>query len=110
MIGICPTWCRLRRGGACFGPDREIDQAVSHAHVAERICSPNRTGNQSSHLQRVGSRALGQYPRDMRDPEDMRAHTPAWYEDCSKGWDAKTHMSKNYERTCRRMAHERINC
>jgi hypothetical protein len=29
-----------------------IDQAVSHAHVAERICSPNRTGNQSSHLQR----------------------------------------------------------
>lgn len=57
----------------------------------------------------VGSRALGQYPRDMRDPEDMRAHMQAWYEDCSKGWDAKTHMSKkDYERTCRRMAHERI--
>ena len=51
----------------------------------------------------VGTRALGQYPNDMR------AHMQAWYEDCRKGWDAKTHMSKkDYERTCRRMAHERI--
>ena len=32
----------------------------------------------------------------------------AWYEDCRKGWDAKTHMSRrDYDRTCRRMAHER---
>ena len=51
----------------------------------------------------VGSRALGQFP------EDMRAQMGAWYEDCRKGWDAKTHMSKkDYERTCQRMAHERI--
>jgi len=33
----------------------------------------------------------------------------AWYEDCRHGWDAKTHMSKkDYQRTCRRMAHERV--
>jgi hypothetical protein len=39
----------------------------------------------------------------------MRAQMGAWYEDCRKGWDAKTHMSKkDYERTCQRMAHERI--
>lgn len=48
----------------------------------------------------VGSRALGQ---------DVRAQMHTWYEDCRKGWDAKTHMSKkDYERTCRRMAHERV--
>ena len=51
----------------------------------------------------VGSRALGQHP------PDLQAHMHSWYEDCRKGWDAKTHMSKkDYERTCRRMAHERI--
>ena len=51
----------------------------------------------------VGTRALGSYP------QDMRAQMKAWYEDCRKGWDAKTHMSKrDYESTCRRMAHERI--
>jgi hypothetical protein len=39
----------------------------------------------------------------------MRAHMQAWYEDCRKGWDTKTHMSKkDYERTCRRMAQERV--
>jgi hypothetical protein len=51
----------------------------------------------------VGTRALGEFPKDMRD------HMQAWYQDCRRGWDAKTHMSKkDYERTCRRMAHERI--
>jgi hypothetical protein len=51
----------------------------------------------------VGTRALG------ASPKDMHARMNAWYEDCRKGWDAKTHMSKkNYDRTCRRMAEERI--
>ena len=51
----------------------------------------------------VGTRALGAHPKDMR------TRMNAWYEDCRKGWDAKTHMSKkDYDRTCRRMAHERI--
>ena len=51
----------------------------------------------------VGTRALGAYPKDMR------TRMNAWYEDCRKGWDAKTHMSKKeYNRTCRRMAQERI--
>ena len=57
----------------------------------------------SSSTKGVGSRSLGQ------SPKDLRSHMQAWYEDCRKGWDAKTHMSKkDYERTCRRMAHERI--
>jgi len=39
----------------------------------------------------------------------MQARMKAWYEDCRKGWDAKTHMSKkDYDHTCRRMAQERI--
>jgi hypothetical protein len=39
----------------------------------------------------------------------MHTRMNAWYEDCRKGWDAKTHMSKKeYNRTCRRMAQERI--
>jgi len=56
-----------------------------------------------SSAQDVGTRALGQ------SPQELRAHMHAWYEDCRKGWDAKTHMSRrDYDRTCRRMAHERI--
>jgi hypothetical protein len=51
----------------------------------------------------VGTRALGQYPKEIH------ARMNAWYEECRKHWDAKTHMSKrDYESTCRRMAHERI--
>jgi hypothetical protein len=51
----------------------------------------------------VGTRALGQYPKEMH------ARMNAWYEDCRKHWDAETHMSKrDYESTCRRMAHQRI--
>jgi|SoiMethySBSTD1v2_1073268.scaffolds.fasta_scaffold389217_2 hypothetical protein len=57
----------------------------------------------SSSSKGVGSRALGQYP------QDMRARMRAWYDDCRKGWDHSTHMSKrDYERTCHRMARERI--
>src|SRR5215813_4904307 len=56
-----------------------------------------------SSAQGVGTRAIGQ------SPQDLRAHMLAWYEDCRKGWDAKTHMSRrDYDRTCRRMARERI--
>jgi len=51
----------------------------------------------------VGTRALGSLP------QDLRAQMKAWYEDCRKGWDVSTHMSKrDYASTCRRMAHERI--
>jgi hypothetical protein len=58
---------------------------------------------QSSSSKGVGTRALGQYPNDMK------ARMDTWYEDCRKGWDAKTHMSKKeYDRTCRRMAQERV--
>jgi hypothetical protein len=58
---------------------------------------------QSSSSKGVGTMALGQYPKDMK------ARMNTWYEDCRKGWDAKTHMSKKeYDRTCRRMAQERV--
>src|SRR5215510_8366404 len=58
---------------------------------------------QSSSSKGVGTRALGQYPKDVK------ARMNTWYEDCRKGWDAKTHMSKkDYDHTCRRMAQERI--
>jgi len=57
----------------------------------------------SSSTKGVGTRALG------ANPKDMQARMKAWYEDCRKGWDAKTHMSKkDYDHTCRRMAQERI--
>jgi hypothetical protein len=57
----------------------------------------------SSSTKGVGTRALGAYPKDTQ------ARMTAWYKDCRKGWDAKTHMSKkDYDRTCRRMAEERI--
>src|SRR5690349_6550493 len=49
----------------------------------------------------VGTRALGH-------DEALRTRMHTWYEDCRKGWDRSTHMTKkDYERTCRRMANER---
>jgi len=44
------------------------------------------------------------------DPvKDIHAQTEAWFKDCKQGWDAATHMSRrDYERTCLRMAQERI--
>ena len=51
----------------------------------------------------VGTRALGQ------NDQDLRARMDAWYKDCRSSWEATTHMSKkDYERTCQRMARERI--
>jgi predicted component of type VI protein secretion system len=41
--------------------------------------------------------------------KDIQAQTEAWFKDCKQGWDAATHMSRrDYERTCLRMAQERI--
>ena len=41
--------------------------------------------------------------------KDIHAQTEAWFKDCKQGWDAGTHMSRrDYERTCLRMAQERI--
>jgi hypothetical protein len=52
----------------------------------------------------VGTRALGK-----EIPQDLRARMDQWYEDCRKSWDAQTRMTKkDYERTCRRMAQERV--
>jgi hypothetical protein len=40
---------------------------------------------------------------------DIRGQTDAWFKDCKQGWDAATHMSRrDYERTCLRMAQERV--
>lgn len=51
----------------------------------------------------VGTRAIGQHD------QDLRARMDAWYKDCRSSWEATTHMSKrDYERTCQRMARERI--
>jgi len=41
--------------------------------------------------------------------KDISAQTEAWFKDCKQGWDAGTHMTRrDYERTCLRMAQERI--
>lgn len=41
--------------------------------------------------------------------KSLQEQTDAWFKDCKQGWDAGTHMSrKDYERTCLRMAQERI--
>ena len=51
----------------------------------------------------VGTRALGP------DEEYLHARVTTWYEDCRKGWNAKSHMSeRDYDRACQRMARERI--
>ena len=41
--------------------------------------------------------------------KDARERTDQWFKDCKLGWDAGTHMSRrDYERTCLRMAQERV--
>jgi len=58
---------------------------------------------QSSPSKGAGSRAIGQY-----EPY-LHARITTWYEDCRKGWNAKSHMSeRDYERACLQMARERI--
>jgi predicted component of type VI protein secretion system len=49
-------------------------------------------------------------PAASKEPvKDIHAQTEAWFKDCKQGWDAATHMSRrDYERTCLRMAQERI--
>ena len=46
----------------------------------------------------------------LKEPvKDVRGQTDAWFKDCKSGWDAATHMSRrDYERTCQRMAQERV--
>jgi hypothetical protein len=49
-------------------------------------------------------------PERHEPAKDISARTEAWFKDCKQGWDAATHMTKrDYERTCRRMAQERMN-
>jgi hypothetical protein len=57
----------------------------------------------SSPSKGVGTRALGHYE------EYLQARITTWYEECRKGWNAKSHMSeRDYERTCLQMARDRI--
>ena len=60
-----------------------------------------------------GESASSQQPKPtpaVTEPaKDIRAQTDAWFKDCKQGWDAATHMSRrDYERTCLRMAQERV--
>jgi hypothetical protein len=48
-------------------------------------------------------------PARKEPVKDIRGQTDAWFKDCKQGWDAATHMSRrDYERTCLRMAQERV--
>lgn len=45
----------------------------------------------------------------QKPAKDISVRTEAWFKDCKQGWDAATHMTKrDYERTCLRMARERM--
>ena len=86
---ILPTMCALVLTFAC-------GTAIAQSGPKKKDDAPG-----------VASRALGADP--SRDTQSLRARMNEWYEDCRKGWDVKTHMTKrDYERTCRRMAEERV--
>jgi hypothetical protein len=90
------------RGGIIMGGLIVVAFALLFAVTVANAQSDGPAKRQSS-SKGVGTRALGQYP------QDLKARMNTWYEDCRKGWDSKTHMSKKeYERTCRRMAQERV--
>ena len=63
---------------------------------------------QSEHLNSppskgVGTRAIGQHDKDLREQID------AWFKDCSSSWDAGTQMSKKeFDSACERSARERV--
>jgi hypothetical protein len=84
-------------------PSAFLLSLLLYCNLANAQSEPSAKQPPAASSKGVGTRALGQYPKDLR------GHMQAWYEDCRKGWDVATHMSKkDYERTCRRMAHERI--
>ena len=48
-------------------------------------------------------------PARPRTPTEAADRRKAWFDQCMQDWDKETHMSKTeWERTCRRMAHERM--
>jgi invasion protein IalB len=57
-----------------------------------------------AHAQSVAQRESPKEPS-----KDVRAQADSWFKDCKQGWDAATHMTRrDYERTCLRMAQERV--
>jgi predicted component of type VI protein secretion system len=61
----------------------------------------------ASHGANAQSAAPGERPKEQ--VPDVRAQTDTWFKDCKQGWDAGTHMTRrDYERTCLRMAQERV--
>src|SRR5262245_40181154 len=45
----------------------------------------------------------------LKEAQDLKTRTDAWFKDCKQGWDPGTHMSRrDYERTCMRMAQDRV--
>ena len=82
-----PSLCALILGLACHG---------AHAQSAAQ-------GESAPTLQPKPAPAL------TEPVKDIRGQTNAWFKDCKQGWDAGTHMSRrDYERTCLRMAQERV--
>jgi len=82
-----PSLCALLLGLACHGA-----QAQSEAKSDTPPAPPAKA------------------PPAVKEPvKDIRGQTDAWFKDCKQGWDAATHMSRrDYERTCHRMAQERV--
>ena len=84
-----PSACALALLLTCVGASAQSDTQSRRPHT-----SPSKG---------VGASVIGRY-------EDyLHARVTAWYEDCRKGWNAKSHLSeRDYERTCLQMARERI--
>jgi hypothetical protein len=55
------------------------------------------------------AQSVAQRQSPTEPPKDVRAQADSWFKDCKQGWDAATHMTRrDYERTCLRMAQERV--
>jgi invasion protein IalB len=55
------------------------------------------------------AQSVAQRESSNEPAKDLRAQADSWFKDCKQGWDAATHMTRrDYERTCLRMAQERV--
>jgi invasion protein IalB len=55
------------------------------------------------------AQSVAQRESPKEPSKDIRAQADSWFKACKEGWDAATHMTRrDYERTCLRMAQERV--
>jgi hypothetical protein len=94
LLFTASVLCLLLSGGVASA------QSASSAGAGASSSKPEGAAKAPGQAKPEAAKAPGQ---------DLKTRTEAWFKDCKQGWDPGTHMTrKDYERTCLRMAQERV--